>query len=156
MNMMTAQIEPRIPPTVPGWGRQTGLPPAAPPDGRRRRSGRRHYGGLAAEAAIARHYEARGAEVLAQRWRAGMQGAGEIDLIVTWPGLLVFVEVKARKFLGADSPISEKQWQRLGLAAESYRMLHAERTGAIPDCRFDAALVGPDGCLEIIENARLG
>lgn len=115
-------------------------------------SGRRYHAGLAAEAQVARYYEAQGGTIRERRLRTP---AGEIDLIVEIGTMLVFVEVKARKRLGPDSPISEKQWQRLGLAAESYIMHHTSMTGAAPLCRFDAALIGPDGSLEVIENARI-
>jgi len=33
-------------------------------------------------------------------------------------------------------------------------MTHSNETGPIRGCRFDAVLVGADGHLEIIENAR--
>ena len=115
-------------------------------------SGRRFHAGLSAEAQAAAHYQSLGAEILEQRWRSP---AGEIDLILRLGSMLIFVEVKARKRFGADSPISQKQWARLGLAAESYMLHYTEMTGATPLCRFDAALIGPDGELEIIENARI-
>ncbi|MEM6905944.1 MAG: YraN family protein, partial [Pseudomonadota bacterium] len=101
-------------------------------------SSRRYRAGLAAEDQVARHYEALGFTIAARRLRTP---EGEIDLIAERPGLVFFIEVKARKRLGPDSPISEKQWQRLGLAAESYMLRHT-MTGATPLCRFDAALVG--------------
>ncbi|MEM8790034.1 MAG: YraN family protein [Pseudomonadota bacterium] len=115
-------------------------------------SGRRFHAGLSAEEQVARHYEAQGARTLERRLRTP---EGEIDLVVELPGILVFVEVKARKHHGPESPISEKQWQRLGLAAEFYMMHRISVTGATPVCRFDAALIGPDGRLEVIENARM-
>jgi len=42
----------------------------------------------------------------------------------------------------------------LGNAATWYIMRHQEMTGTCPFCRFDAAIGGPGGTLEIIENAR--
>ncbi|MEM7508878.1 MAG: YraN family protein [Pseudomonadota bacterium] len=115
-------------------------------------SGRRYHAGLAAEAQVARYYEARGGTIRERRLRTA---AGEIDLVVQTGTMLIFVEVKARKRMGPDSPITEKQWQRLGLAAESYMLNYTSMTGAAPLCRFDAALIGPDGSLEVIENARI-
>ncbi|MEM1277559.1 MAG: YraN family protein [Pseudomonadota bacterium] len=115
-------------------------------------SGRRFHSGLAAEDQVARYYEAQGAQILERRLRTP---EGEIDLIAQLPHCLIFVEVKARKRHGPDSPISEKQWQRLGLAAEFYIMHRINMTGPTPVCRFDAALIGPDGTLEVIENARM-
>ena len=117
------------------------------------RRGRTSYrSGLAAEDQTARAYLARGAEILARRHRSE---AGEIDLIVRLDGILVFVEVKRRKKSAelAES-VTERQWRRLGLAATHYMMSLRNETGTIRGCRFDVALVGADGRLEIIENAR--
>ena len=119
----------------------------------RSRRGRGAYlSGLAAEEQAARAYQKRGAELLARRHR---NEAGEIDLILLETGILVFVEVKQRKNRAelAES-ITERQWQRLGLAATHYMMTHVNETGTIRGCRFDAVLIGADGRLEIIENAR--
>lgn len=113
---------------------------------------RRFHAGLAAEDRAARHYENIGAEILERRLRTP---EGEIDLIVRLGEMLIFVEVKQRKRLGADSPISAKQWQRLGLAANFYMMHHTNMTGTAPLCRFDAAIIGADGRMEVIENARM-
>lgn len=115
-------------------------------------SGRRYHAGVAAEEAIARHYEALGATILERRLRTP---EGEIDLIAERGDLLIFIEVKQRGRAGPDSPISQKQWHRLGLAAEFYMMHHTSMTGATRMCRFDAAIVGPDGTFEVIENARI-
>jgi len=119
----------------------------------RARRGRGAYlSGLAAEDQAARAYLERGAELLARRHR---NEAGEIDLILLEDGILVFVEVKKRKNRAelAES-ITNRQWQRLGLAATHYMMTHSDETGEIRGCRFDAVLIGADGRLEIIENAR--
>jgi putative endonuclease len=119
----------------------------------RSRRGRSAYlSGLAAEDQAARAYLKRGAELLARRHR---NAAGEIDLILRDNGILIFVEVKQRKNRAelAES-ITERQWQRLGLAATHYMMTHSNETGPILGCRFDAVLIGADGGLEILENAR--
>ncbi len=119
----------------------------------RARRGRGAYlSGLAAEEQAARAYLKRGAEILARRHR---NEGGEIDLILLEDGILVFVEVKQRKNRAelAES-ITDRQWQRLGLAATQYMMTHSNETGTIRGCRFDAVLIGADGRLEIIENAR--
>jgi len=135
----------------PAGAASSGPPPAC--RGLRRHRGARGYrSGLAAEESVARAYTARGGTIRERRWRAP---EGEIDLIVEFSQLLVFVEVKQRRRgTGADSPIGDRQWERLGSAANRYMMEIAQMTGAIPGCRFDAALLGPDGRLEIIENAR--
>ncbi|HUF55838.1 MAG TPA: YraN family protein [Thermohalobaculum sp.] len=108
--------------------------------------------GAAAEDAAARRYEAMGGRVLARRWRAP---EGELDLVVLQGGVLVFVEVKLRRVLHGDDPVGEAQWRRLEAAASRYMMGHGELTGAARGCRFDLALAGPDGSLEVIENARM-
>jgi putative endonuclease len=117
------------------------------------RRGRGSYlSGLAAEDQALREYLRTGAELLARRHR---NEAGEIDLILLEGGILVFVEVKRRKNRSelAES-ITERQWRRLGLAANHYMMARTGETGAIRGCRFDAVLIGADGQFEIIENAR--
>ena len=115
------------------------------------RRGRGGYlSGLAAEEQAARAYERRGARILARRHRSE---AGEIDLIVREGDTLVFVEVKQRRRNVAES-ITERQWRRLGLAATQYMLTHSNETGPVRGCRFDAVLIGADGSLEIIENAR--
>ncbi len=119
--------------------------------GRRRRGRRNYLSGLAAEEQALRAYGRRGAEVLARRWRCA---AGELDLVVREGDILVFVEVKRRRNRAAlGEAITERQWRRLGLAAEQYMLSAAQLMGAVRGCRFDAVLVGADGSIEIIENA---
>jgi len=117
------------------------------------RRGRRNYlAGASAEDQAAQAYERRGARILARRHR---NEAGEIDLILLLDGILVFAEVKRRKNRAAlAESITERQWLRLGLAATHYMVSHRNETGAIRGCRFDAVLIGADGDLQIIENAR--
>jgi putative endonuclease len=118
----------------------------------RRRLGRTNWqSGAAAEDAAARHYAARGGAVRARRLRTP---EGELDLVVEQAGVVIFVEVKRRARDHFDSPVSERQWQRLENAALHYMMRVQNETGVQPACRFDVALAGPDGRLRIIENAR--
>jgi putative endonuclease len=151
---MNATVQPSSPPRFRnrGSGATAPLPasPARPPRSPGR--ARRHHAGLAAEETAARLYEGRGAEIVARRLRSP---EGEIDLVARENGALVFVEVKQRRRrAGPDSPITERQWRRLGNAALWYIMTASQGTGAAPACRFDAVIVGPDGTPEIIENAR--
>lgn len=120
----------------------------------RRAWGRRnHKAGLAAEETAAMLYQARGAEVLARRWRGGRgDGGGEIDLIVRFPGILVFVEVKSGKAALTREAITPAQWLRLEAAAQAYML--SSQTGDLP-VRFDAVFVGPDGAADVVENARM-
>jgi putative endonuclease len=114
--------------------------------GRMRRGRRAYRAGLEAEAQVSGHYAARGATILARRWRVA---EGEIDLVVAWPGTVAFVEVKSGRY--AAEAISERQWRRLEAAA--LRFTVEQETGdAI--LRFDAAFVGVDGALDVVENAR--
>jgi putative endonuclease len=104
--------------------------------------------GLAAEDAAARWYEARGGRVLARRWRAP---EGEIDLVVETSEAIAFVEVKTGAGATRRDAITPRQWARLEAAALRYSMTH--QTGETP-LRFDAAFVGPDGAVAVVENAR--
>ena len=141
----TAAIPSALP--MPAWAGTSGARAQ-----RARRGRAAHNAGLAAEEIAARVYLQRGAQVLGRRLRTQH---GEIDLIVQDGPHLVFVEVKRRKRLhGFDSPISERQWNRLGCAALQYMVDNHDVTRIQPVCRFDAALVGPDGQCHIIENAR--
>lgn len=135
-------------------GESAGAGPAKP-DPHRRRVGRgAAHTGRAAEARVRRLYERLGARVLAERWRPGRDyGGGEVDLIVRLDGVVVFVEVKARRTRAeAADAISPAQWRRLEAAA--LRFMMTLETGEA-DMRFDVALCGRDGTVEVIENARM-
>ncbi len=106
--------------------------------------------GAAAEEAVARDYCARSATIRHRRLRTP---EGELDLVLEQAGQIVFVEVK-RCRPDAEAPVSARQWRRLENAALSYIMRIQNETGVQPVCRFDVALVGPDGQIRIIENAR--
>lgn len=113
------------------------------------RRGRQAYlSGLAGEDAAAALYEARGARVLARRWR---RPEGEIDLIAETPdGELVFVEVKTGRAAVGRDVISPRQRRRLEQAAMRY-ILETDKGEAF--LRFDAVFIGPDGTAEVVENA---
>lgn len=118
-----------------------------------RRGRQSYYAGVAAEETIADHYRRSGHTIIAQRKRTPY---GELDLIVRNGDVTVFVEVKRRKHsLGPDSPISNRQWQRLESAALHCIVEEFEVTRVHPVCRFDVAFVGADGSYRIIENARM-
>ena len=117
-------------------------------EARRRRGATSHRAGLAAEDAVARRYAASGGAVLARRWRCEH---GEIDLVIREPDAIVFVEVKRRARPVEDDPIRLAQWRRLDAAVETY--IFAAETGDAPT-RFDVALVGADGTIEVTKNAR--
>ncbi len=124
----------------------------APPKRATHGGRQRHYSGASAEEQVARFYERNGGEVEDKRARTP---EGEIDLVTRIDDILVFVEVKKRKNLSSfDAPITNRQWRRLENAALHYMMTSQNETGVQPVCRFDVALVGPDGSIQIIENAR--
>lgn len=111
-----------------------------------------YMSGLSAEATVARLYRERGGTIEAERHRTP---EGEIDLVVRLGEILVFVEVKQRRSArDYGPPISARQWKRLEAAALSYMVEVQNVTGVQPLCRFDVALMGRDGSVEIIENAR--
>ena len=114
------------------------------PSAKSARGHRNFQAGLAAEAAVTRHYQARGYTLLDTRWRGK---AGEIDLIFSVGPVTVFVEVKASvDFARAVSHIGPRQLARISAAAEEYM------DGALGDMRVDAALVDETGRIEIFEN----
>lgn len=107
-----------------------------------------YHAGLAAEASVARAYEAQGHQVRARRWR-GL--GGEIDLILDSGDGLIFVEVKkSRNFARAMERITPRQMQRISLAACEY--LAGEPDQMDTQMRFDVALVDGHGALEVVEN----
>jgi len=115
------------------------------------RGSRAFHNGLAAEDIAARHYIALGAVELARRWKTKH---GEIDLIFQQGGVIIFVEVKARKTHDlAAGAITSKQQQRLLNCAHEYLAKHADMNA---DCRFDLAMVDGQGQCGILENILAG
>ena len=111
---------------------------------------RRAYG-AAGEARAAAWYRARGYEVLARNWRCR---EGEIDLVVRRRGVLVIVEVKARRTDRFGTPaeaVTPAKQQRLRVLALRYVGETGVRSRSI---RFDVvAILG--GRLEVREGAFL-
>lgn len=115
--------------------------------------GLRGVGGAAEEAA-ARALVRRGYRVVARNVRFRF---GELDLVCEHRGVLVFVEVKARRAhdhghpLEAITPAKQDQLARLAAA-------YLQRLGRAPPCRFDAVAVDldPSGAavrVEVVEDA---
>ena len=120
-----------------------------PSPARVRRGARNFAAGLAAEEAVVRHYEARGAPVAERRWRGG---GAEIDLIAREGGTVVFVEVKrAATHARAAESLRPAQMARLMAAAAAF--LADEPCGQDSPARFDVALVDGTGAVEVLENA---
>ena len=104
------------------------------------RSRRRAYRwGWWAERLAAGLLRVKGYRVLARRFRAP---GGEVDLVVRRGGLVVFVEVKARRDPAqAAEAIGERQRRRVARAAEAFVARHPELAGCA--MRFDAVLISP-------------
>jgi putative endonuclease len=110
---------------------------------------RAYHSGDAAEQSVARLYTQLGYQVAARRWRSS---AGEIDLIVTGPEGVVFVEVKAaRTHDRAAERLSRRQMERIMAGASEY--LSGLPSGQLTNVRFDVALADGTGQIEILENA---
>jgi putative endonuclease len=108
-----------------------------------------YHNGLAAEDIAIRLYEAQQGQILETRWK---RHSGEIDLIVSLNGLIIFVEVKARKTLElAAQSISQNQQQRIFSTAQLY--LAESGAGLNAETRFDVVIVDRAGQTEILENA---
>ncbi len=108
-----------------------------------------HHTGLAAEDIAVRLYEAQQGKVLERRWK---RREGEIDLIISLGGRVVFVEVKARKTLDAAAhSLPPRQIERMFNVAARY--LAESGLGLNTETRFDMVLVDRNGTAEILENA---
>jgi putative endonuclease len=93
--------------------------------------------GAQAESLAAAFLEARGLTIVERNWR---RRCGELDLVASDGGELVFVEVRLRRrgdFGGAAASITAAKRSRLIAAAGLY-LARLDRT---PPCRFDAVLL---------------
>ena len=94
--------------------------------------------GAAGERAAAAWYEARGFTILARNWRCR---AGELDLVVGAPGLVIFCEVKSRRTVRFGAPFEavtvakQRRIHRLGM-----QWLREHPQGGA-EVRFDVASV---------------
>ncbi len=106
--------------------------------------------GTMAEDTAARFLAARGLKLIERNYRCRF---GEIDLVMSDGGVLVFVEVRFRRsaaFGGAIESITRSKRERLLRTARHYMGAHGE----FPACRFDAVLLNGDTQeLEWVANA---
>jgi len=109
--------------------------------------------GRRSERLAARHLRWRGYRVIARNFRAA---GAEIDLVAMDGGTLVFVEVKARRGIGAGAPaeaVDEGKRRRIRRAAGVFAARY--RVGDCP-IRFDVVAISGDGAsrkFEILRNA---
>jgi putative endonuclease len=111
--------------------------------------------GARGEQLAAEWYAARGYEVVARNWRCR---EGELDLVVTRPGELVFCEVKTRssdRYGTAAEAVTPAKQRRLRVLATRY-LASVDEPGVGPGrgaaIRFDVAAVR-SGTVEVIEAA---
>jgi putative endonuclease len=93
--------------------------------------------GRAAEAAAARHLEARGWRLLGRNVRVGR---GELDLIARRGRVLAFVEVKARRTRTCGTPedaVTPQKRRQIARLAELWLAARPWATAGVRDVRFD-------------------
>jgi putative endonuclease len=115
-------------------------------------SSRQRYG-RKSEAHAARHLQTCGYVILEKNYRTQH---GEIDIIAEDSGVIVFVEVKARKTESFGNPkgaVTEDKQRKISMVALQY----LKSTGQLAaSARFDVVAVHPsDGCerIEVVKNA---
>ena len=89
------------------------------------------------------YYEHCGYTCLAERYRCP---AGEVDLVMARPGLIVFVEVKVRGPRRRGRPeeaVSRYKLTRLRQVARHWLWRH--RPSEMPRCRFDVVAIAFEG-----------
>ena len=99
---------------------------------------------------VAQWYTERGLTVLARNWRCGR---GELDLVVSGAGTIVFCEVKTRRGSSHGSPfdaVTHDKQRRIRRLALQYLDLHPHHRART--LRFDVAGVTPHG-VEVLEAA---
>lgn len=100
-----------------------------------------HSKGKSAEEKAALFLRLKGYRVLAANYRVPQ---GEIDLIVSRGGVLVFVEVKSRRGKGQGTPleaVTPHKVRRLTAAAAIFLASQHEEERT---CRFDVVTLGPE------------
>ncbi|MEM8795228.1 MAG: YraN family protein [Pseudomonadota bacterium] len=112
---------------------------------------RRVADGFAAEDHVERHLAKKGFSCLSRRFKVK---EGEVDLVVKRSNLIVFVEVKKRKSLSDGLfSITPRAQKRISAAASLWIAENPDYHDADSEFRFDAAIVLPDGTIEIVEHA---
>ncbi|HEY3175446.1 MAG TPA: YraN family protein [Candidatus Polarisedimenticolia bacterium] len=109
--------------------------------------------GLSGEELAAEHLASRGYKILARRYRTRL---GEIDLVAALGGLLVFVEVKARRGGGFGAPaeaVHARKQARIMRVAQLFLLERLPRGEVEPSCRFDViSITWEPGRLAVIDH----
>ena len=98
-------------------------------------------------------YRRRGYHLLARNWRCPL---GELDLVLTRGGVLVFCEVKARRSARLGEPweaVTPAKQRKLRALAHAYLGATSRRDAT---CRFDVAsgrLAGGEATVDVFEDA---
>jgi len=103
-----------------------------------------HAEGRRAEDRAAGYFKRRGYRVEARNFRAPQ---GEIDLIVSKAGWLIFVEVKMRQGEVTGSPLEAVSPRKVARVSAAAAVFLSQRPGPAPSCRFDILTLGPDKAL---------
>jgi len=96
-----------------------------------------HFGEVAAAGELRR----RGYQIIEQNWRCQ---AGELDIVATEGGDLVFVEVRTKRTGGPLTPeesVNSAKQERLAILAETYLQSHPDLAERFPSYRIDVVAV---------------
>ena len=104
--------------------------------------------GIDSEIIARKHLETQGYEFIAQRLKTPF---GELDLVMKNGAYIIFVEVKARKYLDHYEVITQKQMARNRAAASYYIANNPSLQNS--DLRMDLVIVCDQKIEEHIENA---
>ena len=107
-----------------------------------------HKSGIDAEDLAKNFLLSKSFEILKERYKTPY---GEIDIIAHSPEELIFVEVKKRKNLSFDDPVSNSQKNRITNAALQYISENPEINEL--EIRFDCILIDSCNSVTHIENA---
>lgn len=94
--------------------------------------------GMQGEEIAARHLEASGYRIIARRYRTRL---GEIDLVATIGGLLVFFEVKLRRDTRLGTPGEAVHYPKQARIARAAGLFLIERGYLDLPCRFDVIAI---------------
>ncbi|HJT23020.1 MAG TPA: YraN family protein [bacterium] len=107
----------------------------------RRKGVSSHQKGKWAEERAAAFLRLKGYRILEKNYRVPQ---GEIDLIASRNGTLVFVEVKSRKGSSQGTPLEAVSPHKVGRLSAAAAVYLSYQRKAPPSCRFDVVTLGPE------------